>query len=519
MKKYSILLVYLLFGACSSEKALEELPKFSQFYQLDLTQLKGDKVQVKADIQGVKSDSIVYAFPKMVPGIYGKMDFGQYVSSFKAYNAGGDTLQTKRLSINEWLILDAKQLQKLAYQVDDTWESFDQKQIDEIYRSASSSFAHQVYVINNNSIVGYFQSYEAEPVQMEIIKADSLYGATSLSKEVINTTTDRFTASNYYQLVDNPIMYALPDTAHIKLPNIDVEVACFSNTGKQISKDLAEHIKPLLENQREYLGGKLPVSKYTFILYHYLNDDKYSYVADGLEHSNSTLILFYMPLELNMIKSGIYSIASHEFFHIIMPLGIHSHEIADYNFSSPKLSRHLWLYEGMTEYFTIHMPIKNKLQKLKVFCRVLGDKINESNKFNPDLSLTQMSLNAMDKQDQYYNIYLKGPLVNLCLDIKLRELSDGKYGVQDLVNQLLEKYGPNKSFDDDKFFDEVTSLTGYPEIRTFFTDYVEGTKALPLKETFEKVGLALVSNKTYQVMSMEKLTAKQAQLRQYWIGQ
>jgi predicted metalloprotease with PDZ domain len=41
---------------------------------------------------------------------------------------------------------------------------------------------------------------------------------------------------------------------------------------------------------------------------------------------------------------------THEFFHIVTPLSIHSKEIQDFDYND-KMSEHLWMYEGVTEYF------------------------------------------------------------------------------------------------------------------------------------------------------------------------
>jgi predicted metalloprotease with PDZ domain len=42
-------------------------------------------------------------------------------------------------------------------------------------------------------------------------------------------------------------------------------------------------------------------------------------------------------------------VVSHEFFHIVTH-HIHSKEIQDFDYNDPKMS-HLWMYEGVTEYF------------------------------------------------------------------------------------------------------------------------------------------------------------------------
>jgi predicted metalloprotease with PDZ domain len=56
-----------------------------------------------------------------------------------------------------------------------------------------------------------------------------------------------------------------------------------------------------------------------------------------------------MPKE-ELVKS-MMDVVSHEFFHIVTPLSIHSKEIQDFDYNDPKMSEHLWMYEGVTEYF------------------------------------------------------------------------------------------------------------------------------------------------------------------------
>lgn len=515
----STFLLFFLFS-CKSTLQLQPYRNTTSTYnyEVDLTQMKGDKLKVNLLLTGIAEETLSYCFPKIVPGIYGAMDFGKYISDLQAYDEKGSALTVKKSGVNCWEIAGARNIRNLTYVVDDTWEVFDFEMEEGFYKSASSSFGPKSLVLNNNCVFGYIKGYEQTPINISVGKPTTYYAATSLKKQSPKEGVDVFTAASYHELVDNPILYARPDTTLLKFEDIEVEVACYSSSGRKISREIAEHIRPLIENQRAYLGGKLPVSRYTFLLYHNLNPDQNSYMGDGLEHSHSTLILFYMPMDLKIIKENVYGIASHEFFHTLMPLGIHSHEIANYNFNDPKFSRHLWLYEGMTEYFTLHMPIKQNVQKLEDFLREVQKKIKDSKGFDPNLSLTELSMNPMDKQDQYYNVYLKGALVNLCMDIELREHSQGAYGVQNLVADLLAKYGPHKSFEDDAFFEEVIQLTGHEGLREFIDSYIKGTQPLPLKAYLAKVGLDLHEGKGI-ISVNESLTKDQKALREAWIGQ
>jgi predicted metalloprotease with PDZ domain len=133
---------------------------------------------------------------------------------------------------------------------------------------------------------------------------------------------------------------------------------------------------------------------------------------------------------------------------------------------------------------------------------MITEKLFQAEQFNDTLPFTVMSKNALDvHKEQYGNVYQKGALIGLVLDIKLRELSQGKYGLQDLMKDLSKTYGKEKAFNDEELFDKIAQLTN-PEIRTFFAKHVEGNEPLPLKETLEKVGISYDAVKKTKGVSM-----------------
>jgi predicted metalloprotease with PDZ domain len=120
---------------------------------------------------------------------------------------------------------------------------------------------------------------------------------------------------------------------------------------------------------------------------------------------------------------------------------------------------------------------------------MIQEKMMQAEQFNDTLPFTVMSTNALDiHKDQYGNVYQKGALIGLALDVRLRELSQGKYGLQNLMKDLAKTYGKEKAFKDDELFDQIAKLT-YPEIRTFFSKHVEGSEPLPLQEVLQRVGI------------------------------
>jgi predicted metalloprotease with PDZ domain len=147
------------------------------------------------------------------------------------------------------------------------------------------------------------------------------------------------------------------------------------------------------------------------------------------------------------------------------------------------------MYEGVTEYFAGNVQVKYGLISPEEYLQVLQEKMLTSDQFKNDVPFTDISKFTLDKyHDQYYNVYQKGALIGLCLDIKLRQLSDGKYGLRNLMLALSEKFGKNKAFKDDELFAEIIRLT-YPQIGDFFNRYVKGTELLPLEDVLNAVGV------------------------------
>jgi predicted metalloprotease with PDZ domain len=138
------------------------------------------------------------------------------------------------------------------------------------------------------------------------------------------------------------------------------------------------------------------------------------------------------------------------------------------------------------------VQVKYGLISPEEYLRVLQGKMLGADQFTDNLAFTELSLGALDKHaNQYGNVYEKGALISMCLDIKLRDLSNGKYGMQNLVAELGKKYGVSKSFKDEELFAEIVKMT-YPEIGEFFTRHVSGTDPLPLTEIFAMVGVEYV---------------------------
>ena len=479
-----VLIIIFSFSVNAKKRNASNAYKFT----IDLTNVTDDKIKVELLTPKIKSSTIIYHLPKIVPGTYSEDDYGRYIEDFKAFDKKGRTLTIEKTDVNSWTISNADKLKKLTYWVNDTYDDSETKQV--IFEPAGSNIQKDTnYVINNHCFLGYFDDMKNISYDVTIKHPANFYGSTALTDIDNSATSDKFITESYNRIVDNPFMYDVPDTTVIKVGNTDVLISVYSPTKKVSSKFLAEKLDKLLQAQGKYLGGTLPVDKYAFIIYLDSKPVSYSGGEGALEHSYCSMY-YYPERSAEQLAPEFVDHASHEFFHIITPLTIHSEEIQYFDFNNPKMSEHLWLYEGSTEYHAQMVLAKYGLISQDELLNVLGEKITKSkNNYNDTVPFTKMSSRVLKEyKKQFGNVYQKGALISLCLDIKLLQLSQGRYGIMNLIHDLSNKYGKQKGFKDDELFSEIEKLT-YPEIRQFLDTYVAGSNPLPLQEMLNLVGV------------------------------
>ena len=86
------------------------------------------------------------------------------------------------------------------------------------------------------------------------------------------------------------------------------------------------------------------------------------------------------------------------------------------------------------------------------------------------------------------NIYYRGALVPLLMDILLLEKSGGRRGLREVILELADKYGSERPFSEDDFFNEFVAIT-HPEMRGLIDNHIKGAVPLPIEEYFAKLGI------------------------------
>lgn len=467
---------------------------------IDLNQVKDDKVMVTVIPPSFSSDKVVFHFPKTVPGTYSEDNYGKFIEDLKAFDKNGRLLTSSKSGDNSWTITNAKSLARLTYWVNDTYDSESgrgygtSKKEDIFSPSGTNILEAKNFMINNHGFIGFFEDKTVLteiPYNLTIKHPAGLFGATSLIDTDKSDTVDNFKAERYFDLTDNPIMYSKPDYEKFTVDGMEILFSVYSPKGEHSAKSLLPEMEKTMRAQKAFMGSINTNKRYTILLYlsEIGKNDAKGYGA--LEHHTSTVVVFPEMMGHDALAEQMKDVVSHEFFHTVTPLAIHSKEIQYFDYTNPKMSKHLWMYEGITEYFANLFQVNQGLIDDLEFYERMHEKIFNASKLNDTMPFTEMSANVLVEpyKEQYLNVYEKGALIGMCIDIIIREKSNGERGVLDLMKKLSKEYGEDKSFNDEELFAKVTELT-YPEVGEFLNTYVAGKTPIPYDDYFAKMGVA-----------------------------
>ncbi|MEQ9405808.1 MAG: hypothetical protein RIM99_19610 [Cyclobacteriaceae bacterium] len=449
-----------------------------------------DRIEIKV-FPPLEKNSWKYVIPEIIPGTYMKINYERFYDKIYAFDNQGNKMKVKKKD-NVFLISGDHPLDHLSFTVEQTLG--DSKIWDNILGCAGTIFTEDSYLLNFQLVSGYFEGFADQPFTAEILKQKDLYGATSMESELRSSSKDIYKAENYARLIDQPILYAKADTTSFMVGDNRFRIALHAETGKV----KAEMLKPRLTkimHAIDTFSGFTSEEDYHFVFY-YVNKDRLKGLfknfgmGSALEHNYSSFYYFSESV-YDTTFSNLDWIGSHEYFHTISPLSLHSEKIHHFNFETPDMSRHGWLYEGVTDYFSALLSAQHKLTNSFTNNMRWAVQTAEKQKLR---SFTQSSQNIIKKNmfswigkiGQIGNFYERGKLVALGLDMEIYERSNRTMRLPDVVFKMKDDLN-GSYFSDDQFAALLVKYT-YPEMQEFYDRYIEGEEIVPYEAYFEKLG-------------------------------
>lgn len=446
-------------------------------FSIDMTGPSTDTFLVEARVPRLSRENNIFQFASTAPGAYQTMDIGRFISDFTAYDKRGKKIPVRQLHDNQFEITKPGKVRRISYKVAETWDN--PQPVNPVFRMSGSSLEKDHALINIHTLLGYFHGMQDNDMEIRLVHPPGWITGTALPFN----SEGALIAPDFDFAVDSPILLGELSSASVEIGGKKIEIFTYSKTGMIKSADLMNAMRDVFIATNKFVDG-FPIDRYV-LLFHFEDVN-----AGAWEHSySSEYVLKEAPLD-KKFADLIKGVAAHEIFHMVTPLNIHSELIEQFNFVTPSPSQHLWLYEGVTEWASDMIQLRGGLITLEEFFQQISEKLTIDGFFDKEVSLTELALSAFSEagHTQYVNIYHRGALVPLLMDILLLEKSGGERGLREVILELSRKYGVERAFSEKHFFDDFVAMT-HPDMRTIIDRYVIDSEPLPIAEYFEKLGI------------------------------
>lgn len=478
----------LFFGFCLLPSKLQ-----AELYQvnIDLTDNQnGFKVEIFLPELEYPNKTL-YTIPISSYGNFKDLVLEDYITDIEVFDRDYKPLKFLYWKDYHIVVDKAKYLHKIQYRVKD-FKSLRHK--FNLPQNGVTIDKNELYLLYSSFFIGYLEEILDLPYRVNIQYPDGVFTTNPLAKRK-GKTLDAYKLENYAALIRNPIFYAKLDTLTFENRGIKTHLAVYSTNGLQTADNLERILYPIIGDfQRAADSLALKTYRFNFFFRPVKSNEPLQY--GGFFHNESSF--FLLPEQTNRFQQidEIQKLTAHELMHTLCPYHLHSDKMTNIQYlnSEEKMSQHLWLYEGVTEYLSLQLLVKNKRIKKEQFFSDFSKKIQIQSRF-PDISLIEASENMFQPRYQKYfsNFYHKGALVAFMLDNRLQSNTGGKKTLLSLVLELCKRYGSEKSFKENQLLEEMLDL-GVPELRFLFDEYLFKKSKLPINAYLEKIGYYFYTN-------------------------
>jgi predicted metalloprotease with PDZ domain len=465
------------------------------YFTVDLRDTKSHQVHVTLTPSGFSARKAVYQMPIWAPGAYSVTGYGRYVVNFKARDKNGHGLAVKQLDENQWEIANGKSVHEIEYDVLDSHSD-----TTSLY-FAMANIDTSLFFANATCLFGYYDDDKSASAQVEYEKpADwklvcalppSPKGYIQDTNASFQNTT--FYAKDYDALADAPIL-SEPGlvTKSFKEGSAiyDIAVATDGKWPDAKMDSLTYYLREIVHAETDFFHDT-PYDHYTFEIVAPTLSHLPGTAQGALEHWNSSDYLL-ANFGWSFFKGAYLSIFSHEFFHLWNVKRIHSNLLGPFDYTKRVMTTSLWMAEGVTEYYAHTLLSRYGIVSPGAFFYGVEQGRKEMDD-SPDVakakSLEQLSIDEstfdLDEAELFYS---KGPLVALALDIEIRNKTNNKKSLDDVMLALNDDAKHGKTFREDQLIHLVEKYSGV-DLTDFYNRYIKGYDSLPLDKYLGMIGL------------------------------
>jgi predicted metalloprotease with PDZ domain len=487
---YALPLLLLLLGAAVPAHADVD-------YKLRITDAAQHLAEVRATFPAAPGNVLEVKMPNWRTGRYQILNLANGVRMFKAFNAKGEPLAAAKSDKGTWQVktrpgdavtvqyeLYANLLGERTRHIDDT----------HAYLDASGVFVYAV-------------PFRGEPVK---VKLDVPANWQSRSGMDAGACGHCFVAPNYDVLIDSPIETGIHEFHSATVDGRTYELALWGR-GNYDGKQVMEDLKKIVAEGAKLYGGKTPFQRYLFIVHATDN------VGGATEHINSTVIQRprwnFAPRKqyLSFLRT-----AAHEFFHTWNVKAYRPKEMVPYDYQNENYNQLLWIAEGNTSYFADLIVLRAGVEKRDEFmeehAKLIEDYLHQPGRFQQsaaDSSFDEwIAVGGERARNASVNIYSKGHVLALMMDIELRRQTRGANGLEDVHRVLYEKHSVAQGGYDPTAVRAALRLVSGQDWNAWWSEYVDATAEVPFDKLLGQVGMKY----------MLDVPKDQEQKQEWWAG-
>ena len=434
---------------------------------------------VEATLPATGSETLV-SLPAWTPGFYEIENYARYVRNFAAEDDSGSPLRWEKTDKDTWLIHSGGASRVRL--------SFD-------YPASQQSLSGSVLLpdfglFNGTNLFVYPETGYDFPARVRFELPEGWRIATELEE---SEEPGIYRAADYHQLVDNPTFIG-----HFAIDSAEADgrwtrLAVWP--ADALPGATRDRILDALRRIADYAHGLFdgpPYERYTTLLVIYPGQASSS---GGLEHANSQLDV--LPASFFGAGEGfpdlLYEVLSHEYYHAWNVKRIRPAEMWPYDYSREQYSPLLWVSEGFTSYYGPLILVRSGLHDAEAFWADMRTAISEVEARPYQASVEDVSLETwiepVTMGSDYY--YPKGALIGLLLDIQIRDATDNRHSLDDVMRRLYrEHYLRGRGFTTANLRAYVAEHIGDEKMDSFYRDYIDGRQRLPYQRVLALAGMS-----------------------------
>ena len=474
-KAFASLLLFLLFSIATLAQ------KSSLVYTVKMDNPEWHFFHVQLTCKGIKKEFIDFKMPAWTPGYYQKMDFAKNLERLKVTDETGKELKWEKTNDNTWRVVsNNSNTVNLSYEIKTTRPFVATAYLDETraYILPAAVFLHIDKMIN-------------QPVQV-IVVPDSKWNRVATGLDSLPGKKFTYTAPDFDILYDSPILVGnLEELTPFKIRGvthrfIGLKLGDFDR--EQFIRDLQKIVEASVN-----IIGHIPYKNYTFIAI--------GSGPGGIEHLNNTTFGFNGSNFKNR-DSYIRTLhfLAHEYFHHYNVKRIRPIELGPFDYDKGSRTKMLWVSEGLSVYYEYlvvkRAGITTDEELLNAF---RGNMVAFENKPGRLYqTLEQASYETWsdgpfgrtgDEVNKTISYYDKGPAVGLLFDFKIRQVTNNKKSLDDVMRFLYKEYYQKKKrgFTEEELKNAFESVAGVSLAQEF--EYITTTKELVYPTYFNYAGL------------------------------